>query len=233
MCRTDLYERLPGPNKNKIRQDSSVALDWFHDPRHPDKSQLMALANLKARVTEPKLVDVFKYFPQKIPRSGRMASTRRYLLDFTRHTPRDFLQLLQSIQFNSAKGRISTDQVKNGVRHYSTNYFLPEIRDELVGHMSAEAIEAGFSVLGRLGKQSFEPAAFAELAKRVGQEHVVDTTFLSYLFEFGALGTMVRVKGEQMHYTYRYRNRHSPFNPDRRVTIHRALLPALNLLGGQ
>lgn len=32
LCRTDLYERLPGPNKNKIRQDSGVSLDWYHDP---------------------------------------------------------------------------------------------------------------------------------------------------------------------------------------------------------
>jgi len=32
LCRTDLFERLPGPNKNKIRQDSSYEIDWYRRP---------------------------------------------------------------------------------------------------------------------------------------------------------------------------------------------------------
>jgi hypothetical protein len=40
LCRIDLFERLPGPNKNKIRQDSAYELNWYHDPRNPRESLL-------------------------------------------------------------------------------------------------------------------------------------------------------------------------------------------------
>ena len=33
VCRTDLFERLPSANKNKLRQDCSIILDWYQKPR--------------------------------------------------------------------------------------------------------------------------------------------------------------------------------------------------------
>jgi hypothetical protein len=35
LCRTDIYERLPGPNKNKIRQDSAHEIIWFTEAQNP------------------------------------------------------------------------------------------------------------------------------------------------------------------------------------------------------
>lgn len=153
LCRTDIYERLPGPNKNKIRQDSAVHLDWYHDPSHPDRSALVALANMKARVTYADIKDVMlEYLPGLItngPRT-RALDTRKFLLNHTRHTPRDLLQLLKQIQIFAPKEprTLTVEQVRSGVRSYSVNYFLPEIKDELVGHISIEQIDAGFTVLG-------------------------------------------------------------------------------------
>jgi hypothetical protein len=34
LCRTDLFERLPGPNKNKIRQNAAVHIDWYCPDAH-------------------------------------------------------------------------------------------------------------------------------------------------------------------------------------------------------
>jgi hypothetical protein len=107
------------------------------------------------------------------------------------------------------------------------NYFLPEIKDELVGHIPAEDIEQGFALLGRMARSTFSPFALYALAQRV--EVSLHPNFLSLLFEFGALGNIIQVSPTQSHYTYRYRNPHSPFNPDRKVSIHRGLLPALNI----
>jgi len=236
LCRTDIYERLPGPNKNKIRQDSAVHLDWYHDPTHPDQSALIALANMKARVTYSDVRDVFiEYLPSLIINGSRTRAieTRRFLLNHTRHTPRDLLQLLKYIQEYAPREprTLTVEQVRNGVRSYSVNYFLPEIKDELVGHMSVAEIEAGFTVLGAMLKQSFYTAEFALKAARLGLAETVNTAFLSYLFEFGALGNMSNMRDkERQQYTYRYWNRQSPFNPDGRVNLHRGLLPALNIV---
>ena len=41
LCRTDLYEQLPSANKNKMRQDSAIHLDWYRDPYQPGVSNLI------------------------------------------------------------------------------------------------------------------------------------------------------------------------------------------------
>jgi hypothetical protein len=102
------------------------------------QSNLVRLVNLKARVTDPSLQDVFKaHFPPKITFS--MSNTKNdltwYMLDFTRHTPRDFIQVLTHIQPFAPRTPHSTlirrpltrDQVLSGMRSYSIDYLLPEM----------------------------------------------------------------------------------------------------------
>ena len=62
LCRTDLFERLPGPNKNKIRQDSAHEINWYHNPRNPHESLLVKLVNLRASIHFHRDVDVFSMF---------------------------------------------------------------------------------------------------------------------------------------------------------------------------
>ncbi|XOF34614.1 MAG: P-loop ATPase, Sll1717 family [Candidatus Electrothrix sp. YB6] len=58
LCRTELYERIPGPNKNKIRQDLSVELDWYHNPRKPSSSKLVHLVNKRAQLKDSSVKDL-------------------------------------------------------------------------------------------------------------------------------------------------------------------------------
>lgn len=126
LCRTDVYEKLPGPNKNKIRQDGGVDFDWYHDPRRPRDSKLVTLANLRARLTITGLGDIFEtFFPTHIDKIGILY----YLLTNTRHTPRDFLQLLVHLQKFWRRGQLTRDQILSGIRDYSIYYFMPEIKD--------------------------------------------------------------------------------------------------------
>lgn len=48
LCRTDVFEKIDGPNKNKIRQDYSVNLFWYDNTRDPEKSDLFELVELRA-----------------------------------------------------------------------------------------------------------------------------------------------------------------------------------------
>ena len=67
LCRTDIFVNLPGANTNKIRQDSSETLDWYDDPRQPERTRLVRLVNLRATTQLRRPVDVFGEFLATCP----------------------------------------------------------------------------------------------------------------------------------------------------------------------
>ena len=127
-----------------------------------------------------------------------------YLLDFTRHTPRDFIQVLTHIQPFAPKTdhptlirrTLSQDQVLSGMRSYSIDYFLPEIKDELVGYFPAEDVESVMNLIGSLRSREF---TFVELtAKAVGQKRFSNldlSAIIGALFECSAIGNVHSRKG--------------------------------------
>ncbi len=131
LCRTDIFERLPHPNKNKIRQDSSFSLNWFDESNASDyrNCHLVRLANLRCKLACPDVDDMFSsFFPEKYHNQP----TWQALLEYTRHTPRDFMQLLNKIQHYTSGNIVTTNNIEQGLKNYSIDYFLPEIKDELV-----------------------------------------------------------------------------------------------------
>jgi hypothetical protein len=226
LCRTDIYDRLPGQNLNKLRQDSSVSLNWYSDPQHPERSHLVSLAIAKAAVSDPKLGDIFAAFlPDGITYGPRRVSTKRFLLERTRHLPRDFLQLLKAIQEagDRHRGRLSEEAVLSGMRAYSHNYFLGEIRDELAGHFSPDERDAGLDGLVRLGQNRFHVEEFARAVQGVNDFDA--HRFLLTLYDCGAVGT----SDASGFYRHRYRNPQAPFDDRAQIVLHRALAPALNV----
>lgn len=249
LCRTDLFEKLPGANKNKLRQDSAIILDWYHDPRQPGESNLIRLVNLKARVSDASLADIFAaYFPPEILlRGGRKRKpstfkqpTVSHLLEFTRHTPRDFIQVLAHIQrfvgqtehSPLIRKRLTQDQILSGIRSYSIDYFLPEIKDELVGYFPASVVEAAFSLIGSLRRREFYFQDLVEKAKKQPRFNELDLSGLvAALFECSAIGNVNRVRATRgtMYYTWKYRNRNSTLNLDDQLLLHKGMWRALNV----
>jgi hypothetical protein len=228
LCRTDLFERLPSANKNKLRQDSAVHLDWYNDPRQPDLSMLVRLANRRAALTAPKLNDLFsEYYPSEVDRQN----AKTFLLDLTRHTPRDFLQALGKIQNFSGSGRLTRDQVLSGVRQYSIDYFLPEIRDELHGYVDRDSVDAAFELIGSLRTREF---SFMELHAKAQSAPRFARLDLAYivrcLFESSGIGNVQNRPTGTTYYTFKYRNRNSTLNLDERLTLHRGMWKAMNLV---
>jgi hypothetical protein len=251
LCRTDLFEKLPGANKNKLRQDSSIILDWYHDPRQPGESNLIRLVNLKARVTDPSLADVFAaYFPSQmlLRRAGRRRKSVSYgqpivshLLEFTRHTPRDFIQVLAHIQRFASESerysalirrRLTQDQIQSGIRSYSIDYFLPEIKDELVGYFPASVVEAAFSLIGSLRKREFHFKDLHTKAREQARFSELDLPGVVHaLFECSAVGNVNSASGRRatVFYTWKYRNRNSTLNLDDPLLLHKGMWRALNV----
>lgn len=226
LCRTDLFERVAGANKNKIRQDSSIELDWFADPRNPKESLLIKLANLRARIGVGKEIDIFeRFFPESI--NGK--PIEGYLLDVTRHTPRDFLQLLTRLQRFYVGGKFSEAQIKSGIREYSNRYFLPEIFDEMHGFISESESEAIFRAIEDFGRREFSLSDIKAMpsVSRISRERLEQV--FARLFECSAVGHVERSKSGEPKFAFKYRNQLASFVPYKRITVHRGLWKALNL----
>jgi hypothetical protein len=235
LCRTDLFDRLPGANKNKLRQDSALELDWYETTRDPSRTALVRLAELRARLTDPGMVDLFAaHFPQRVRAGSRTHRTIGHLLAHTRHTPRDFLQLLSRIQrFANGDGPLSADEIHGGLRQYCIEYFVPEIKDELDGPLSREQIDAVFETLGALASREFRLSTLCDLSLEDARRRELDwPPVLKLLFEASAVGNVQSGAGGASYYTFRFRNRHSTLDPNRRMVLHRALVRALNLAHG-
>ena len=228
LCRTDFFELLAGANKNKIRQDSCVELNWYSDPSAPKRSMLIQIANLRASIAFGAEVDLIgEFFPAKIFKRP----IEKVLLETTRHTPRDFLQLLKNIQKCCTSSKITLEQIKSGMRLYSIEYFLPEIIDELEGYCTAAEAKNFFQLIGALGSRDFSLTQVHEQVDLSGSEISVEKAdvILRVLFECSAIGNVQhRVRGQRF-LTFRYRNRHAPFNPKERIILHRGLWRAMNL----
>lgn len=227
LCRTDLFDRATGPNKNKIRNPYGFDLDWYHDPNEPDNSMLVRGANLRASISLDDEVDIFRdFFPARI--HGK--PTKQYLLDMTRHTPRDFFQLLSCIQKYHNSDRLKEPEVKSGLRDYSLKYFQPEIQDELSGYAEVDDIEAFFSCVSVIGKRDF---SYSELRNTWSNERgegvdAVLEAICRAIFDCSAIGNITSSRG-RTHYSFKYRNRLSSFSQNKGIMLHRGLWKAMNV----
>jgi hypothetical protein len=227
LCRSDLFERIPSTNKNKIRQDSAVTLDWYHHTRTPKESELVSLARKKAEAGGAVLLGdpLEVYFPAKM--KGR--PIYNFLLDYTRHTPRDFLSLLRHCQRHVARTTrtLSTEQIQNGIAGYSKDYFYHEIRDELVGYIPVDEADFMFELIASCRDRLISlDKLIDESKKREGPPVQKLVEHFAVLFECSAIGNCSPAARQ---YTFKYRNRQSQFDRNQFVAVHPGLYIALNL----
>lgn len=220
LCRTDLFERLPHPNKNKIRQDAAYEFDWFDESSVADYSHcnLIKLANLRGKLVYPSLKDIFS---ELFPPIYEEQPTYQTLLEYTRHTPRDFLQLLKKIQEYCGSRTVSVQDIEKGIKKYSMNYFLPEIKDELVGYLDNEQIEKFVNLLSSYRKREFYLREIRIYAQQNSSYAQLNLEYIfNILFECSAIGHLI---GMNNLFYIKYRNRNMCFNPNERIRLHKGL----------
>lgn len=231
LCRTDMFERLPDPNKNKIKQDNSFTFTWYREGiNNSEDSDLIKLINIRAKLVFPELQDVFlSFFPKKY----KGTKTCSALLDFTRHTPRDFIQLINHIQeqCDNNTTTVSSLEIEKGIKDYSTEYFKQEIADEMAGYLSGTAIEGVFNALSSIRSRDFWFYEFQDKCCYETKLKGVDTyEIMKILYECSAIGHIYSYNGgKTSRVTFRYRNRSSAFNPEDRIMLHKGLWKALNV----
>lgn len=229
LCRTDIFERLPDPNKNKIRSDFSFTFNWYVEGSdNQERCGLIDIANLRTQLVYPNVKNVFKsFFPNTI--EGK--DTKQYLLDMTRHTPRDFMRLMFYIQ-SECKEKVRSEDIKKALSKYSSDYFIPEIRDEMTGYIPYKTVDTVIKLLAsfrnreirfRDFKDEFE--ASPDLKGNLTAEYT-----LNVLYECSAIGNIYEYddNGTQR-ITFKYRNRNSSFNRRNGIILHRGLWKGLNI----
>ncbi len=229
LCRTDIYERLPGSNQNKIRQDLAFEIEWFEEAADPNNANLVKLVNLRAQFSDRRINNVFaSFFPSRLKRSNAIM----FLLEHTRHTPRDVIQLLKYIQRASeaSGGILEFRQINAGLRAYSEKYFLPEIRDELDGVVSRGETDAFMETLRQFHQSEFTEAELSSFVKNsnVGSDIDLDR-ILKALYKCSAIGSLYVSPLGQRRFSFCYRNPGSSYNRSDLIVVHKGLRRALQL----
>ena len=231
LCRTDMFERLPDPNKNKIKQDHSFTFTWYREGLNKSEdSDLVGLVNLRAKLVYPEIKDIFTTF---FPKTYMDKKTCRSLLEFTRHTPRDFIQLINHIQSQCHENtiKVTSLEISNGIKYYSTEYFKQEIADEMAGYLSRKVIEGVFNVLSAIRSREFKLYDFIDCCKNIKELDDADVyEIMRVLYDCSAIGHTYSYNGGKTYrVTFKYRNRSSSFVPKDRIILHKGLWKALNV----
>lgn len=229
LCRTDIFERLPDANKNKIRRDCSFNLSWYIEGEDTQKEcGLVDIINLRGRLVYPDVEDVINaFFPSKYHNNDIYSA----LLEMTRHTPRDFLQLLISIQEHCSSEIVNDRAIEQGVKLYSSEYFLPEIKDEMAGYISYDKIDPIINILSSFREREFLYSEFLASFEELNADKGLNADLvLNVLYECSAIGNTYPYKnGKETRISFKYRNRHSSFVRENRIILHKGLWKALNV----
>lgn len=229
MCRTDLFNKLSEPNKNKIKQNFGIILDWYQDKIDLKSTNLSKLVNLRAKVSLGEEIDVFEMFlPSDLYQGDRNKETEQVIFNYTRHLPRDIIQIFNEIQKHSGDNeKPSKSNIKYALATYSKDYFIGEIKDHLCGFLKDEDIEKTIQLLVKVKKNRFDISQLEEIIESEDKFKSLDLNeILNFLFDSNAIGNIDK---ETNFVTFKYRNQHAEFNPNQNILVHYGLIKGLNL----
>lgn len=245
LLRNDVFARisLSLPDSQKMRDDLSLELDWrVMSGSAGARAPLFQLVNAKAgRALGVDSIEVLDYFPPHIvlgrdTDNPRYMPVLQYLLNLTRHTPRDMLRLFEEIrkviEMDIYKpredGRLSQEAIREGVLRYSMRYFVDAVRNEFAGfeggpERSAQAISA----LKHIGRQTFNRDDFTEALVEVGGSSADVNRLLTLLFYAGAIGNRVhRGRSDGRYMQFYHRRNESDIYLKGEFKLHNALIHA-------
>jgi hypothetical protein len=240
LIRNDIFSRISFmlPDAHKFR-DFAFDLDWrVLSGASGENAPLIQLVDQKAsqeRGGGP--ISVLSYFPSTIPLGGRSRGRRpkrpprlQYLLNLTRHTPRDILQLMEHVRLaaiqidGDPQRELSIAAIREGVVQYATKYFVDAIHGEFAGYEGGRVqAEAALNALKWMEEAKFTRSDY----RRSLQQHFPDLEskadeFLRLLFFAGALGNLFD-NGGARYMVFYHRRDDVDLNVQGTLVLHNAL----------
>jgi hypothetical protein len=119
----------------------------------------------------------------------------------------------------------------SGIRQYSINYFLPEIRDELTGYVPREDFDCFLRVIRSRGSRINSYSQLLSTAQAIRKIEKKDfDEVLHALYECSAIGHRWRAPGSgELRLDFKYRNPTSVIDSQYELILHDGLTFALNL----
>jgi len=240
LLRNDVFSRISMrlPDSQKMRDDLGVELDWrVLSGAAGEKSPLIRLVNAKVSQDAGQTIRVLDYFPASIQvgKKGRWIPTLQYLLNLTRHTPRDLLRVFDEIRAVQAEGSfqssgevLSRQVIREGVLRYASRYFVNAIKNEFAGYDAGpQRAQEALLALQQLSVQTFTRESFYAQLNEVNPDTGKQTDeLLRLLFYAGAIGNLV---GTDSYLRFYHRRDDSTLYLRGSLILHGALCHAWNM----
>lgn len=235
--RTDILNNLTYPDLNKIKEGSTIHLNWGNKTER--NSPLLKLLTKKISQSIKEMNDydhnkilttIFDSKSIKLSNGNRL-SLDKYILSKTFFRPRDIISFIKKIiNKNPDAKKINAQMVYNAEKGYS-DYLAGEINDELVGHLTREEIRIIFLILREFGKTSFKFQTlknYIEIHKDKYKK-INLKKILSNLYLVGAIGNKkYNAKTKKSYFSWSFKEE-SILNFDDNICIHVGLRKFLNL----
>ncbi|MFI2077020.1 P-loop ATPase, Sll1717 family [Streptomyces triculaminicus] len=228
MCRSDVFRRIIFADSQKIAADRGVHMEWGAEARNALDVTLWEYIARKAGIETSELFSLFPKFVYVGKGGKRPIELPKYLLDFTRYTPRDMSQLFDSVRSRAvAYQPLTGEQVRSGADYFATFSLLHEIMSEAKGLLPDVVVNRLEQIISTLPAVRFDSE---DLKASLEQAEVLDSVslmdFAEYLFLQGAVGNYRRGTGYVQFYHRRNTatfDRHGPW------VLHTGLAYALNI----
>jgi hypothetical protein len=189
LCRSDVFRRVRFADAAKIAADGGCHLEWNAESADPRSVLLWDYLCQKAGVDRAAL---FSLFPAEIAvgRRGQRVPFDRYLLQFTRYTPRDMTLLFKEIQLASGRRTRPTGaDVRRGVDHFSGRHLVSEVISEAHGLLPEALLDRFDQIISSLPARIFTADDLSQSLEQIGLSDVTTVDALGeYLFLQGAIG---------------------------------------------
>lgn len=221
LLRTDILNKMNGPNIGKIKRDAKIEIEW--PTRITLSTPVVKMLIHKIRKSynlPPKFSndDIYHYFfPEKV----KGVDAYKYILDRTMIRPRDAISYLKFIVDDYKEETKITSRMIQDVEGKYSAYLKEEIKNEMYGTFSEEYIESIFRLLKLLRMDSFSyehiKIAFDQYRSALSIDNIDQC--LSDMFEYGIIGHNTP-KG----FNFKYRDLDSSFAKTEQIILHPGLV---------
>lgn len=224
--RLDIFDSLNDSDLNKVRMDNSVHLDWGQKVSLESPLIKLVLMKIRTSIKEFAKLQDDELFNKLFPMI-RSEEPEKFLLERTFLRPRDLISFLNIIINRHPNTQyFGEDYILEAEKEYS-NYFLNEIKNEMLGHVEEGVINSGFLLLKQFGKDRFkfpEVKSFYETNKKTFVEELNIEKLFKDFYKFGVIGNLHSQDGSgKLRVSFSYPDSLSALHFENDIVIHRGL----------